>query len=334
MKREAMFYTGLKNGAVRCDLCAHHCVIQDQDYGFCTVRQNISGTLYSHVFGETIARNIDPIEKKPLYHFLPGTASFSIGTPGCNFKCGFCQNWQISQAGQKSASLGSRLLPDEVVQEALINNCASIAYTYTEPTIFFEYAYETAKLAREEGIKNVFVTNGYITPKALDVVAPYLDAANVDLKAWDNDYYKEHCKARLKPVLTTIRHLKELSIWQELTTLIIPGENDTDEQLNGIAEFIAGVSTDIPWHISAFHPTYEFMDRQSTPVKTLQKAEKIGKNHGLQYVYQGNVPAENSTHCPGCGEQVVTRNYMGIRRINITDNKCPSCNAQIAGIWQ
>ncbi len=334
MKREAMFYTGLKNGAVRCDLCAHHCVIEDQDYGFCTVRQNISGTLYSHVFGETIARNIDPIEKKPLYHFLPGTAAFSIGTPGCNFKCGFCQNWQISQAGQKSAGLGSKLLPDEVVQEAVNNNCASIAYTYTEPTIFFEYAYETAKLAREEGIKNVFVTNGYITPKALDVVAPYLDAANVDLKAWDNEYYKMHCQARLKPVLTTIRHLKELSIWQELTTLIIPGENDTNEQLNGIAEFIAGISVDIPWHISAFHPTYEFKDRISTPVQTLQKAEKIGKTHGLRYVYQGNVPAENNTNCPGCQEPVVTRSYMGVRRINITDNKCPSCNARIAGIWQ
>lgn len=334
MKREAMFYTGLKNGAVRCDLCAHHCLIEDQDYGFCTVRQNLSGTLYSHVFGETIARNIDPVEKKPLYHFLPGTASFSIGTPGCNFKCGFCQNWQISQAGQKSTALGSRLLPDEVVQEALINNCASIAYTYTEPTIFFEYAYETAKLAKEEGIKNVFVTNGYITSKALDVMAPYLDAANVDLKAWDNEYYKTHCKARLKPVLATIRHLKDLSIWQELTTLIIPGENDTDDQLNGIAEFIAGVSVDIPWHISAFHPTYEFMDRVSTPVQTLQKAEKIGKSHGLRYIYQGNVPAENSTSCPGCGEQVITRNYMGVRGISIKDSKCPSCRAAIAGIWK
>lgn len=334
MRREAMFYTALGNGAVRCDLCAHHCVIEDQDYGLCTVRQNISGTLYSHVFGETIARNIDPIEKKPLYHFLPGTAAFSIGTPGCNFKCGFCQNWQISQAGQKNAGLGSRLLPDEVVQEALSNNCASIAYTYTEPTVFFEYAYETAKLAREEGIKNVFVTNGYMTPKALDVVAPYLDAANVDLKAWDNKYYKMHCKARLKPVLTTIRHLRELSIWQELTTLIIPGENDTNEQLNGIAGFIAGISVDIPWHISAFHPTYEFTDRISTPVKTLQKAEKIGKNHGLRFVYQGNVPAENNTNCPGCGEQVVTRSYMGVRRINITDNKCSTCNTRIAGIWQ
>ncbi len=334
MQQEAMFYTGLKNGAVRCDLCAHHCVIEDQDYGFCTVRQNISGTLYTHVFGQTIARNIDPIEKKPLYHFLPGTASFSIGTPGCNFKCGFCQNWQISQAGQKSAGLGSRLLPDEVVQEALINNCASIAYTYTEPTIFFEYAYETAKLAREEGIKNVFVTNGYITPKALDVMAPYLDAANVDLKAWDNEYYKTHCKARLKPVLATIRHLKELSVWQELTTLVIPGENDTEDQLNGIAEFIAGISVDIPWHISAFHPTYEFMDRISTPAQTLQKAEEIGKSHGLRYIYQGNVPAENSTACPACGEQVVTRNYMGVRRLSIKDNKCPSCQARIAGIWR
>lgn len=264
---------------------------------------------------------------------MPGSTAFSIGTPGCNFRCGFCQNWQISQTGQNSNALGGRLLPNEVVRAAADNNCASIAYTYTEPTIFFEYAYETAKLAREEGIKNVFITNGYMTPQALDEVAPYLDAANVDLKAWDNAYYQNHCKARLSPVLATIRHLQELAIWQELTTLIIPGENDSDEQLNGIAEFIAEVSVDIPWHISAFHPAHEFKDRTSTPAKTLQQAEKIGKKHGLRYVYQGNVPAENSTHCPDCGETVVTRSYMGMNRIRLADNRCPVCKARIAGIW-
>ena len=334
MKQEAMFYTWLYNGAVRCDLCAHHCIIEDGDCGFCSIRQNISGKLHTHVFGETIARNVDHIEKKPLYHFLPGSMAFSIGTVGCNFKCGFCQNWQISQAGRKTGTLGRKLLPEAVVEEARNANCDSIAYTYTEPTIFFEYAYQTAKLAREEGIKNIFVTNGFMTPKALDVAAPYLDAANVDLKAWDNEYYKNHCQARLKPVLSTIRHLKELGIWQEITTLIIPGENDSDDQLKGIAEFIAGLSPHIPWHISAFHPACDFGNRSSTPAGTLEKAETIGKTQGLHYVYQGNVPAENSTVCPGCADKVVERSYMGVRRVHIKDDKCPSCGEGIAGVWK
>ncbi len=334
MQRQAMLYTALENDAVRCDLCAHHCRVEPEEYGFCGVRQNLSGTLYTHVFGETIARNVDPIEKKPLYHFLPGSDAFSIGTVGCNFHCQFCQNWQISQAGEKSGGgLGRKLLPEDVVTAAKNENCASIAYTYTEPTIFFEYAYETAKLAREAGIKNIFVTNGFMTPQALDMIAPYLDAANVDLKAWDNDYYKKYCKARLKPVKATIRYLKELGIWQEVTTLIIPRENDSETQMNGIAEFIAGVDVNIPWHISAFHPAYEFGDRGSTPVQTLQRAEEIGKEKGLRHVYLGNVPAENDTYCPRCQEKVVARTHRGVREMRLPESRCPVCNAGVAGIW-
>ena len=334
MLREAMLYKELKDNAVRCDLCAHHCRIEPDDYGFCGVRQNLSGTLHTHVFGETIARNVDPIEKKPLYHFLPGTAAFSIGTVGCNFHCQFCQNWQISQVGEKSGGgLGRELLPEDVVTAAKNENCASIAYTYTEPTIFFEYAYETAKLAREAGIKNIFVTNGFMTPQALDAIAPYLDAANVDLKAWDNDYYKNYCEARLKPVKDSIRYLKELGVWQEVTTLIIPRENDSETQMKGIAEFLAGVDVDIPWHISAFHPAYEFGDRDSTPVQTLQRAEEIGKEQGLRYVYLGNVPAENDTYCRRCEEKVVARTPRGVREIRLSEGKCPACNAEIAGRW-
>jgi pyruvate formate lyase activating enzyme len=333
MKREAMFYTQLKNQTVRCDLCAHRCKIEEGDYGFCSVRQNLSGKLFTLVFGEAIARNVDHIEKKPLYHFLPGSLAFSIGTVGCNLRCGFCQNWQISQAGKKGGTLGSKLLPEEVITAAQANNCASIAYTYTEPTIFFEYAFETAQLARAEGIKNIFVTNGFMTPQVLDAAAPYLDAVNVDLKAWDNEYYKKYCQARLKPVLASIRHLKELSIWQELTTLIIPGENDSEEQLKAIAGFIASVDADIPWHISAFHPTHEFMDRKSTPVQTLHKAEEIGRKQGLKYIYLGNVPAENTTHCPECGDKTVTRSSMGVLEKRLEGDKCPSCGASIAGIW-
>lgn len=333
MKREAMFYTQLKNQTVRCDLCAHHCKIEEGDYGFCSVRQNLSGKLFTLVFGEAIARNVDHIEKKPLYHFLPGSLAFSIGTVGCNLRCGFCQNWQISQAGKKGGTLGNKLLPEEVITAAQVNNCASIAYTYTEPTIFFEYAFETAQLARAEGIKNIFVTNGFMTPQVLDAAAPYLDAVNVDLKAWDNEYYKKYCQARLKPVLASIRHLKELSIWQELTTLIIPGENDSEEQLKAIAGFIASVDADIPWHISAFHPTHEFMDRKSTPVQTLHKAEEIGRKQGLKYIYLGNVPAENTTHCPECGDKTVIRSSMGVLEKRLAGDKCPSCGASIAGIW-
>jgi len=334
MKREAMLYKKLKDDAVRCDLCAHHCLIEPETYGFCNVRQNISGTLYTHVFGETIAQNVDPIEKKPLYHFLPGSLSFSIATVGCNFRCQFCQNWQISQAGKQSGGgLGHILLPENAVAEARNQNCDSIAYTYTEPTIFFEYAYETAKLAHKEGIKNIFVTNGFMTSQALDTIAPYLDAANVDLKAWDNEYYKNYCEARLKPVLKSIRYLKELSIWQEITTLIIPGENDSENQMKGIADFIASVDVDIPWHISAFHPAYEFGNRESTPIETLRKAEKIGRQQGLRYIYLGNVPAENDTVCPGCNEKVVIRSGRGVRKIRITENKCPGCGTKIAGKW-
>ncbi len=334
MKKEAMLYNKLKNDAVRCDLCAHHCRIESDEYGFCGVRQNISGTLYTHVFGETIARNIDPIEKKPLYHFLPGSYAFSIGTVGCNFRCQFCQNWRISQAGKKSGGgLGQIMPPEEIVAEAKNQHCESIAYTYTEPTIFFEYAYETAKLAQQEGIKNIFVTNGFMTAQALDTISPYLDAANVDLKAWDNDYYKNYCKGRLKPVLESIRYLRELSIWQEITTLIIPGENDSETQLEGIAGFIAQVDIDIPWHLSAFHPAYEFGDRESTPLETLQKAENIGRKHGLRYIYLGNVPAENATHCPHCGKKLVERTYRGINSMHIKDNKCSDCGRVIAGKW-
>lgn len=338
MKREAMFAVKLNDNVVRCDLCAHHCRIEPGEYGFCGVRQNVSGTLFTLVFGEAIARNVDPIEKKPLYHFLPGSFAYSIGTVGCNFRCGFCQNWQISQFSQtgsrNSEGLGMRLLPEDVVAGAKQAKCRSIAYTYTEPTIFFEYAFETAKLARQEGIKNIFITNGFMTPQVLDTVAPYLDAANVDLKAWSNEYYKEFCHGRLKPVLDSIRHLKKLNIWQEVTTLVIPGENDTEDQLRGIAEFLAGVDPDIPWHISAFHPAHEFTDHGSTPPQTLQRAREIGREQGLRHVYLGNVSVDNSTFCPACGKIVVARPTWGISELRMENSTCPSCGAAVAGRWE
>jgi len=337
MKREAMLYERLADDSVHCFLCSHHCRIKNQDFGFCGVRQNIDQTLYTHVYGVTIAHHIDPVEKKPLYHFLPDSFAYSIGTVGCNFHCGFCQNWIISQAAGQVRSeeeYGIPLTPEKVVEHALAGNCKSIAYTYTEPTIFFEYAYDTSRLARENGLRNIFVTNGFMTEQALETISPWLDAANVDLKAWQEKYYKEYCRGRLKPVLETIRRMHEKGIWVELTTLLIPKENDSDEELQGIASFIADLDKDIPWHISAFHPTYQFMDRQPTETGSLKKAMLIGQSAGLRYIYLGNVQVENNTVCSQCGKIVIHRNDRRIAVAELREGKCPDCGHSIPGVWK
>ncbi len=291
MKKEAMLYEKLDDNRVHCVLCAHQCRISSGGFGFCGVRQNVNGTLYTLVYGEVIASHSDPIEKKPLYHFLPGTWAYSIATVGCNFKCGFCQNWQISQMTKRDgSSLGGRDFPPEaVVRQARQSGCRSVAYTYTEPTIFFEYAYDTAVLARNAGLSNVFVTNGYMTRKALETIRPYLDAANVDLKSFRDEYYRKLCKARLQPVLETIKTMKEMGIWVEVTTLVVPQENDSVEELREIAAFIAGIGKDIPWHISRFFPSYEMADGGPTPVSKLKEAERIGRDLGLKHIHLGNV---------------------------------------------
>jgi pyruvate formate lyase activating enzyme len=336
MKKEAMLYKKLENNAVRCRLCAHHCKIEDSEFGFCGVRQNIGGTLYSLVYAETIARHVDPIEKKPLYHFLPGSLAYSIATVGCNFRCSFCQNWQISQVTGEADRIerGVEFPPGQVVAEARRHDCASIAYTYTEPTIFFEYAYETAKLAADAEMHNVFVTHGYMTRQALDTIAPYLNAANVDLKAWREDYYRDICRAHIKPVLDSIAYLKKLGIWVEVTTLVVPQENDSDDELEGIAGFIAGVDRGIPWHISRFRPDYRFGDHSATPMATLKRAAEIGKSHGLHYVYLGNVAADIDTICPACGKPVVNRTMGGVSRTRISDGRCAHCGFELRGVWR
>jgi pyruvate formate lyase activating enzyme len=279
----AKLYKILDDKKVHCHLCNHHCRIKDSKFGFCGVRQNRGGKLYPHVYGESIAVSTDPIEKKPLCHFLPGTISFSIGTIGCNFRCGFCQNWQISQVspGEGTVMGGYSLLPKEVVKHAKEEHCRSISYTYTEPTIFFEYAFDTARMAKEEGLFNVFVTNGYMTAEALKTIHPHLDACNVDLKSFSDDFYKKTCHGRLEPVLASIRTMKDLGIRVEITTLVIPGQNDNEGQLRGIARFIAGVDPDIPWHISRFHPDYQFTYVQATSMKVLKNAYSLGKEEGL-----------------------------------------------------
>ena len=335
MIKEARLWKKLERQTVHCHLCAHECKIPEAKLGVCGVRRNDRGILNTLVYADVIAAHVDPIEKKPLYHYLPGSLAYSIATIGCNFKCGFCQNWQISQApaDENGIHSGRETPPEKVVEQAKKNGCRSIAYTYTEPTIFFEYAFDVARLAHEAGVYNVFVTNGYMTRQALDEIRPYLDAANVDLKSFRADFYRKNCRARLQPVLDTISAMRSLGVWVEVTTLVIPGENDADEELRQVAEFIAGVDREIPWHLSAFHPDYEFTDHKATPLATLRKAKELGQQAGLKHIYLGNVMEGGNTFCPSCRKEVIKRHYMGLDDSRLQDGRCPYCGTAIAGVW-
>ncbi len=333
--KEAMFYEPLGEQRVHCYLCSHHCSIRNRNRGRCSVRENQAGVLYSLVYGKIIAHHVDPIEKKPLFHFYPDSLAYSIATIGCNFNCSFCQNFHISQASQEEQSiLGEEISPKEIVQGAKQYNCTSIAYTYTEPTIFFEFAYDVAKLAHKEGIKNVFITNGYMTEEALRTIRPYLDAANIDLKGFTEEFYRKMCGARLQPVLDTIRLHKELGIWIEVTTLIIPTLNDSEDQLRGIAEFLRDLGEEIPWHITQFYPTYKLTDKPRTPAATLHKARNIGLEVGLRYVYEGNIPRTKGEHtyCYHCQALLIERDGFRIGKNVLKDSRCPYCNTKIEGI--
>jgi len=333
----AMFQEPKEGNKVLCGLCSHRCLIAPGRRGICSVRENQGGMLVSLVYDKVIARNIDPIEKKPLFHFLPGSRSFSIATPGCNFRCKHCQNADISQLPHDHGGvvLGEAISPSEIVNAAVQHRCASISYTYTEPTIFFELAYDTAKLARGKGIRNVFVTNGYITPEALREIQPYLDAANIDLKGYTDEFYKSVCGARLQPVLDSIRLYKELGIWIEITTLVIPGHNDSEAELRRIADFIRSVGVDVPWHVSRFHPTYKLTDQPRTPLETLKRARQIGLDAGLRYVYEGNIPGEGEeTLCWNCRRTVVKRFGFSVEESSVSEGKCGFCGAGIDGVWE
>jgi pyruvate formate lyase activating enzyme len=334
---EALLYEKLDDKKVRCILCAHTCVIKPGRRGICGVRLNRDGTLETLVFERLVAQHVDPIEKKPLFHLLPGSRSYSIATVGCNFKCRFCQNADIAQMpnDRPGAIVGSFCTPESVVAGALEQDCKSIAYTYTEPTVYFEFAFETARLASAKGLKNVFVTNGFMSAEALEMVAPYLDAANVDLKAFTDDFYKTRCSARLEPVKQTLRRMKALEKLVEVTTLIIPGLNDDPDELRRLAGFIADeLGPETPWHISRFHPTYKLTDRPPTPVETLIMASEIGKQAGLHYVYMGNVPGRGgeSTYCHQCGALLIERLGFTVYRNAIQDNLCPECGTPVYGI--
>ncbi|PVX25391.1 MAG: AmmeMemoRadiSam system radical SAM enzyme [Candidatus Bathyarchaeum sp.] len=335
--KEAMFYEKLDDNMVKCNLCSHRCsLIADSKRGICGVRENRAGKLYSLVYGKAVACAVDPIEKKPLFNFLAGSQAYSIATVGCNFRCDNCQNFDISQLPkQRNVIVGQEVSPEDVVFAALQSNCKSIAYTYSEPTIFFEYAYDIAKLAHKQGLKNVFVTNGYITQDALIEISPYLDAANIDLKSFSDDFYQKRCGAHLQPVLDSIKLYKSLGIWIELTTLIIPTLNDSEQELHKIAHFIKEeVGEDTPWHITQFHPTYNLIDLPRTPVTTLRRARKIGLEAGLRYVYEGNVPGETgeNTYCPNCKKTLIQRFGYHIQENKIKDSKCIYCGAKIDGV--
>ncbi len=334
---EAYLYKKLDSKKVQCNICNHRCIIKPGSRGICNVRENVDGILNSLVFNKIVAENVDPVEKKPLYHFHPGTLSYSVSTVGCNLKCKFCQNSDIAQmpADRNGLIHGRSTTPKSVVDAAEKAGCKTISYTYTEPSVYFELAYEIAKIATERDIKNIFVTNGYMTPEALNMISPYLDGANVDLKAYNDKFYKELCQAKLSFVKESLIQMKKLNIFVEITTLLIPGLNDDYSELKELADFIVNsLGSDTPWHISRFHPSYKLMDVNPTPVETLDKARTIGIESGLKYVYIGNVynhEGEN-TFCYNCNKLLIERTGFNVNNNIINDGFCPDCNSKIDGV--
>lgn len=330
-----VFYERVNN-KIKCLLCRHHCILKEGQVGICGVNKNENNELKNLVYAHPSSINIDPIEKKPLFHVLPNTTSLSFGTVGCNFKCPFCQNWQIAHTNKINSSI--YVSPQEMVNLALKYNTKSISYTYNEPSIFYPYARDVGILAKEMGLKNIFVTNGFESIYEIEDMKNWVDACNVDLKSFKKEYYKKVLKGNLEDVLDTIKRLKEANIFQEITTLIIPNDNDSTKELTQIAEFIASVDTNIPWHITRFHPDYKVTNKNPTPIETLIKAYEIGKKAGLKFIYLGNVAMPVITYCPKCNEELIVRSIYKVEKniLKIKDNKgyCPICNEEIPGIWK
>ena len=289
--KEAILYKTMDNGKVQCVACNHRCMIAQDQRGICGVRENCRGKLYTLNYGKTIAAHVDPIEKKPLYHFMPGTKVYSYAAVGCNFRCTWCQNWEISQSPKPNNFIeGEEISPEEHVKRALDFGCPSIAYTYSEPTVFVEYAFDTMRLAEKKGLKNIWVTNGFMSRETIDVLLPYLDAANVDFKGPNDGVYEKYCGGTAEPIMENIKYLYQMGVHQEITTLLVPGVNDKPEQVEKIARFIAmELSPDVPWHISRFFPAWKMLDTPITPIKTLEMAKEIGGKAGLKHIHMGNV---------------------------------------------
>jgi len=332
--RKAMLYASRSGRSLQCLLCSHYCKLKAGQTGKCGVRRNVDGVLYSFNADRVCALHGDPIEKKPLYHFLPGSVSLSVAAMGCNFKCSFCQNYSLSQVSGEEGIQGEAISPDEIVRQARSGGADSISYTYTEPTIFFELMYETARLARQEGIRNVMVTNGYYSPRALELIAPYLDAANIDLKAFTDEFYVRYCEARLQPVLQAIERTRKAGIWIELTTLLIPGLNDRDPER--IIDFIREVDPDIPWHVSRFYPQYRELSRPPTDGTLIIESLRKAREKGLKFLYAGNMTDDRweNTYCPRCDSLLIERTGYHTRVRGLEKGTCRNCHAPIAGVWE
>lgn len=330
--KEAKWWKKLEDDKVECNLCPRNCTIAEGKFGVCMTRQNKEGILYSMVYGKPCAVNLDPIEKKPLYHFYPSTKILSIGTTGCNLKCKFCQNWSMSRAKVGQVRTYD-LSPEKAVRAAIDNNCPSIAYTYNEPAVWAEYAMDIAKLAKKEEIKSVMVTNGYIQQEALHDLYQWIDAANVDLKSIKPEFYRELSQAELEPVLSTLKELKEMGVWIEVTNLIIPTVNDSDDEIRELCEWIIdNLGDSVPIHLSAFRPAYKMKDKPSTSVKKLEQARGIAKDAGIKYVYVGNVQSSAlNTYCPNCGELLIRRSWMTTTRNYLNHSFCLKCDTKIDG---
>ena len=326
------FYKPYKETKLVCTLCQHYCKIKEGKTGICGVNKNVGEKIECLVYGYPSAINVDPVEKKPLYHFLPGTKIFSLGTVGCNFHCSFCQNWGISQS--KNIDTSTYFSPERIVELALEHECKSIAYTYNEPTIFYPYARDIALEAQKFGLKNVFVSNGFESSEVIDDMKGIIDAANIDLKSYDPKYYKKNLGGNLDKVLENLKHFVKNGIWVEVTTLIVPTQNDSDEELNSIASFIANeLGKNVPWHVTAFHPDYKELELPPTSIDTLKRAYDIGKSYGLNYVYMGNVAQEIPTTCPSCGAILVKRDYFRNTTSYLHGAHCSKCNAVIPGVY-
>ncbi len=316
-----------------CLLCRHSCKLKEGQVGICGVNKNVEGELKTLVYGHPIAINVDPVEKKPLYHMLPGSKVLSFGTVGCNFKCSFCQNWDISQESKVNEEI--KVSPEQMVELALEQGAKSIAYTYNEPTIFYPYAKDIGVIAKEKGLKNIFVSNGYESPEIIEDMASWVDAANIDLKSWDDAYYKKSLKGGLEEVKDTLRRMVAAGIWVEVTTLLIEGENDSDKDLTEMAEFIArDLGIHVPWHLSAFSPNYKMLDHDATGVETLNRAREIGRKAGLSYIYLGNVAVNGDTHCPECDTLLIDRRGYRVTDNGLKEGHCPHCNKAIEGVWK
>ncbi len=332
---QASYYTKLSNGLIQCNLCPNRCILSKGQIGLCKARQNIDGELYSLVYGKVSSAHVDPIEKKPFFHFMPGSKVYSISSTGCNLRCSFCQNWQISQVFPWEVQT-KNMTPEEVVEEAIKSGSKIIAFTYNEPVISYEFMLDTAKLAKEKGLKTVVVSAGYINPEPLKELLNYIDAYKVDLKAFNEEFYQKLTGGHLEPVLEAMKIIKEKGVWLEIVNLLIPGENDSEEEIRKMVRWIKeNLGDDVPLHFSRFYPMYKLKNLPPTPVETIIKARKIALEEGLKYVYTGNISylEGEATYCPESGEVAIQRQGYFIVSNNLKEGFCPS-GEKIPGVWK